>query len=45
MDEWEAADKMYISDEHHILGLDDICSEGCDWCLSDVDPDWENSDI
>lgn len=44
-DEWVEAEKFYISPEHHESDGTDICSEGCDWCMSDVDPNWEESDI
>lgn len=35
VDEWEAADKFFVSPEHDGSGIADECSEGCDWCMSD----------
>lgn len=37
-DEWVEAEKFYISPEHDNSDGTDICSEGCDWCMSDIDP-------
>lgn len=34
-DEWVLEGKFYISPEHDNTDMDDICTEGCDWCMSD----------
>lgn len=36
-DEWVEAEKFYISPEHDNSDGTDICSEGCDWCLSEIE--------
>lgn len=34
-EEWVLEGKFYVSSEHDRTDGTDICTEGCDWCMSD----------
>lgn len=37
LDEWVEEGKFHISPEHDFSDKDDVCEEGCDWCMAVID--------